>query len=353
MTGKRLFALDALRGVAAMVVLLHHAEREFALFPLFAYGYLAVDVFFLMSGYVIASAYEPRMGRGMGLRAFLAIRMARLYPMIWLGGLLGIIAGLFVAVDLGGAPLWLAGISAMTALPLLWTAAELFPLNAPLWSILFEIVTNALHRVLAPVLSIRVLGAILILSLALLLVAGWRLHGLANGFSPETFWGGFPRVLLSYFAGVLIWRTRAVWQPRTPCLPLWLLLAGFLAVVLFEVMLAGIVPASAYWLGAVLFAFPPGLMLLTRSRVPEKAERIAAALGDLSYPLYAIHLPLLLLLTPWVLRLEDAAARTIAMVIVAIAIALLSWGLERVYDGPLRRRLAPARAGRGSAVTAA
>src|ERR1700761_6004380 len=77
-------ALDGLRGVAAIAVMLHHFRPLTAPW-LFAHGYLAVDLFFLLSGFVIAHAYDARFRKGLGVPAFLVIRLIRLWPMIAFG----------------------------------------------------------------------------------------------------------------------------------------------------------------------------------------------------------------------------------------------------------------------------
>jgi peptidoglycan/LPS O-acetylase OafA/YrhL len=332
----RLLSLDALRGVAAIVVLIHHSERELHCSFGFAFGYLAVDIFFLMSGFVIAGAYEPRMDARMNVLTFLRLRLVRLYPMMLLGALLGIGAALLH----GGSevPLLLASVSALVMVPLVWSGPLLFPVNIPEWSIFFEIVTNVVHRLIVPWLSLRLLVAILVASFLLLGLSGWRLHGLANGFSPETFWGGFPRAFFSYFAGVLIYRTAPRWRTYVPALPLPLLLVAFVALVLGESLLGGRVPASAYWLGAVMIAFPIGLMLLAQARVPAGMERIAALLGDLSYPLYAVHMPLLLFVAPLILPLPGPIRAGFAIAVV-IAVPIIALLLDRYYDRIVRSQL--------------
>lgn len=335
----RLLSLDALRGVAAIAVLFHHAERELHLGVGFGfnYGYLAVDVFFLMSGFVIAHAYEPRMDARMGLTHFMKLRLQRLYPMMLLGAVLGIAVAAWHGAS--GGSFLLTSISALIMLPLVWSGPVLFPINIPEWSIFFEIVANALHRLLAPVLTLRLLVTILILSLVMLGVAGWRLHGLANGFSPETFWGGFPRTFFSYFTGVFLYRTQSRWQGRMPTLPLPLLLIAFLAVVLGEAMLGGRVPASAYWAAAVIVVFPVGLMLLAQARVAPSFARIAEALGELSFPLYAVHMPLLLIVAPVILPL-GLPLRFFAAIGVVLAVMAISLALAYAYDRPVRKLFA-------------
>lgn len=305
-------------------MLLHHAERELHLPQLFAYGYLAVDFFFLMSGFVIAAAYEDRMRTGLSLPAFARIRLARLWPMMALGAFLGIVAGLWGG---GGDQVWLAGLSAVIMVPLLWQAPALFPGNVPEWSIFFELATNFLHHAIARVLTIKVLMGLIAASFLALLISGWRLHGLANGYSPDTFWGGFPRTFLSYFGGVLLYRTRETWRNRLPSVPFVLLVCAFPAIVLAAKGATVWIPASAYFLGAVLVLNPLLLMMLATATPGKRSLPLCEALGMLSYPLYAIHMPLLLLTAPYVLNLEFPA-RYAAAAIACFAIVMIALGTQ-------------------------
>lgn len=298
-------------------MLFHHAERELHLPEVFAYGYLAVDFFFLMSGFVIAAAYEERMHSGLSLVAFGRVRLRRLWPMMALGACLGMAAGLWTGI--APTEVWWGGLSAMVMIPLLWQATVLFPVNIPEWSIFFELVANVLHHLIARVLTMRVLIGLIMASFLGLLVAGWRLHGLANGYSPDTFWGGFPRAFLSYFGGVMLYRTRAIWQPRFPPVSLLLLIAAFPMVVLAAKVATLWLPASAYFLGVVLFFNPALLMLLAASRPGKRAASLCEGMGVLSYPLYAVHMPLLTLTAPYVLGL-DLAGRYVAGIVACTAI---------------------------------
>lgn len=325
MKHSRYQAFDALRGVAAIAVLFHHAERELHLPELFAYGYLAVDFFFLMSGFVIAAAYEKRMRDGLSFAAFAWIRLERLWPMMALGACLGLAAMMW-----GGAAdtsTWIGGVSALIMIPLAWQAAVLFPVNVPEWSIFFELVTNFLHHALHRVLTIRVLIGLIMASLLALLIAGWKLHGLANGYSPETFWGGFPRTFLSYFGGVLLYRTKDRWQGLLPQLPLALLVAAFPAIVLAAKVATMAIPASAYFLGVVLFVNPVLLMLLASSRPGLRAAPFCEVMGTLSYPLYALHMPLLVLVAPYVLNM-DLPGRYALAAIASLSIAAIALGTQ-------------------------
>ncbi len=336
MTRTRLLSLDAMRGLAALTVLCHHVEREYSLSFGFAYGYMAVDFFFLMSGFVIAGAYEPRMDGRMGLARFFAVRLKRLYPMIVLGALLGLAA----AVSRHDSPRTLVwgGLSAFTIVPLLWSSDVLFPINIPEWSLFYELVSNLLHRILRPILTVGVVAACVALSALGLGLAGWKLHALANGWSPGTFWGGLPRAFFSYFLGVLIYRLTAKGRLRVPSLPLPLPMLAFVAFVILESVIGRRVPPSVYWLAAIAVVFPIIFLFAVNASMPKAMAKVARGLGDLSYPLYAVHVPLLVLADPLVLHFTGVQ-RIAAAAIAAAAVVLIALLLNTAYDAPVRRLL--------------
>jgi len=325
-----------MRGLAALTVLCHHIEREYSLSFGFPYGYMAVDFFFLMSGFVIAGAYEPRMDRRMRLASFLAVRLKRLYPLIFLGALFGLAAA--VSRHYGQQTLIWGGVSALTIVPLLWSAEVLFPINIPEWSLFYELVSNLLHRVLRPVLTLWVVGLCVLLSILGLGVAGWKLHALANGWSPGTFWGGLPRAFFSYFLGVLIYRLTSKGWLRIPSLPLPLPMLAFVAFVTLAGVMGHRVPASAYWLVGVAVVFPIIFLFVVNAGMPKGFSRIAVGLGDLSYPLYAVHVPLLVLADPMVLHFTGAQ-RIAAGAAAAGAVVIIALLLNAFYDKPVRRML--------------
>ena len=172
MTGHdRYRLLDELRGVAAVAVLVFHIATRGGGPELLPNGYLAVDFFFMLSGFVIAEAYERRLLAGMTLWAFAARRLVRMAPVAMLGALLGgayLLARHAVAPDrsdpLGG--LMAANALNLLVLPKLWhgraTGWELFPANGPLWSLFFEIAINFLWATAIAGRSTRVLALLVI-----------------------------------------------------------------------------------------------------------------------------------------------------------------------------------------------
>ncbi len=137
---RRFVTLDALRGAGAVTVMAGHAGPLLGGYtpPLY---YLAVDMFFVLSGFVISHAYDDKMAAGMRPLEFLRARVKRLYPIYLVGLLLGLVSVLFSnphALSLTQAALtFFCGLFALPSPPMEPLGA-LFPLNGPYWSLFFE-----------------------------------------------------------------------------------------------------------------------------------------------------------------------------------------------------------------------
>ena len=326
MAVRRYPTLDGLRGVAAMSILLLHLERPSFQMPEGAYT--AVDLFFLMSGFVIAGAYADRIPK-IGVLGFLRARLIRLQPMLLIG-LLILPAYCVVAYVRHG--VWLArpqdilGAFAAGLLYLpshlptsrLWDQALLFPLNGPVWTLMLEMGVNLAYAALLPWLSRGVLVAVVLAAGLLLVTAQLRLDGLDLGWGWPTLWGGPPRAVFSFFLGVLIHRLPI---PRRPVAPALILAAA----------------ALLFWappLAAVLVGFP--LVLIAATAPDGRPSRVMAAMGALSYPLYVIHYPLL----HWVGWLLAGRLPEWAGVPVSVALVLACTVLAlKLWDEPVRRWL--------------
>ncbi len=208
MTARRYAALDGLRGVAAFSILLLHLERPSFHMPPGAYT--AVDLFFLMSGFVIAGAYEHRIPE-IGVWGFMRARLIRLYPMLLIGLL---ILPAYCVTVFARHGVWLAKPSdilgslgaGLLFLPShlsssrLWDEALLFPLNGPVWSLMFEMVVSLAYALLLRWLSQRALVFIVVASGSVLVAAQLRLGGIDLGWGWPTVWGGLPRATFSFWA---------------------------------------------------------------------------------------------------------------------------------------------------------
>lgn len=321
-----------MRAVAALAVLAIHLNGWPAY--LVPKGDLAVDLFFVLSGFVLAHAYSKRR---LTLLAFLQIRLIRLYPLYLVGFLLG-----FVTFALEGS-LDRTGIEA-SVLGLLFLPAYgfppgawLYPLNPPAWSLFFELVINALWFAALPFLSARVLKAALLCG-ALLITATIIIDGnVGTGATSTQFLGGFCRVFYSFFAGVAanrIWGAMTVrFRP-----PAWIVIAFLCA------MLVAPVAGPTFDIVAVLVLCPALVFLGACSVLPRWAEELADGSGRASYAIYILHWPVIALvamsLHPWLANLTHPGF--ISSPAACCALAALVWLADRFYDAPVRRWLTEA-----------
>src|SRR4051812_23930437 len=79
----RFLTLDALRGVAALIVFIRHSGPQFGLSAVeYSASHMAVDLFFVLSGFVLANAYESKLVDGtLGVSRFMLLRYIRLFPL--------------------------------------------------------------------------------------------------------------------------------------------------------------------------------------------------------------------------------------------------------------------------------
>src|SRR3954465_4404922 len=176
----RFSALDGLRGICALVVVLYHTFRLAPANP-FAHGYLSVDVFFILSGFVLAYAFGDRLEAGMGAANFMLARIRRLGPIIWFSAGFSVLG--FFATELLGGPqvpataVLLAGVQNLFLIPVIAPSGiDAFPLNGPIWSLFAEFWINLAFALTATRLKPSVLVATI--------VAGWAfvaVHALSIG----------------------------------------------------------------------------------------------------------------------------------------------------------------------------
>lgn len=345
----RFEVLDAMRGVAALAVVGLHFHGLLAIHQPPA-AYLAVDLFFVISGFVLAEAYEGRLAQGMSPWTFIKLRIIRLYPLYILSlgrALLPALvdvgrAGHWRAVDLASAFAGNALFLPSHASPEGWATPMPFVLNYPLWSLFFELVVNAVFAVTSRRLTTgRLLLLTLTLGVANLLVSrglgtmnvGWQWHG---------FYGGFFRAGFGFFAGMLLHRL-----PRTE-LPRWTSL-----MVLAGVAFALTNGSQRFWYGALfVFLLAPASVYLAAASRP--VFSIAARfLGAVSYGVYVLHEPLAALIDRAAVRWTGSRLELYApwsgvgLVLLVIAAAAI---LDAAYDRPLRRWLSKrGGGGRGNA----
>lgn len=351
--------LDGLRGVAALIVVAFHILEIFSggdhTKQLINHGYLAVDFFFLLSGFVIAHAYDDRWKK-MSLKDFFKRRLVRLHPMIIVGMLLGAIcfypsaSAMFPAV--AATPVWKLILVTVLGLFLLpvpnsldirgW--GEMYPLNGPAWSLFFEYIANIFYALFLRKASNTVMWILVIVSgVALIHLATTGPNGdIIGGWSLDLAQMriGFTRLAFPFLAGILL---RRLCQPGNIKLAfLWSSL--LICAVLMFPRVGG---SQNLWMNGlydsltVIFIFPVIIYIgASGSIASAKARRLCTFLGDISYPIYITHFPVLYIYYAWVannnIQLENVCIMGLLVFTVSIVIAYISL---RFYDIPVRKWL--------------
>lgn len=350
--------LDGLRGVAALLVVAFHlceAHATSHLDQVINHGYLAVDFFFLLSGFVIGYAYDDRWER-LTLKDFFKVRLIRLQPMVVLGMLIG--AAFFYFQDsplwptISQTPVWkmlLVMVIGFTLLPVPLSLdirgwQEMHPLDGPGWSLFFEYIANILYalgvrKFSNPALAVLVvLGGAALIHLAVTspagdVIGGWSLNA-------EQLRVGFTRMFYPFFAGLLLCRISTL--ARVKHAFWWCSL--LLVVVLAFPRVGG---AERLWLNglydslSIIFIFPLVVWLGASGQVAGAgAARVSKFLGDISYPIYITHYPLIYTYTAWVSVHKPAVAQALPVALLTFAASiLLAYGCLKFYDEPIRRWL--------------
>jgi peptidoglycan/LPS O-acetylase OafA/YrhL len=297
MVGQRFHNLDALRGLCALTVVLFHCEGLFDKGEIFSHGFLAVDMFFVLSGFVIAHGYEARLGGGLSTGRFTWLRLKRLAPVYWVGTLLGaVMLATIAAYRPAGAfyaPGQIAGLSvmALALIPQLTLGGLAYPANPVAWSLLGELAANVAYARQLHALSSRALLGIAVAGWGVCAVIGYAGDlGWCFGANASDVLTAPLRAIPSFLVGVVLFRAhrtgRLARLPAvTPLLPL------IVWVVIAEVPTFG--PTPTFDLIVATLVCPALVALAVRA--PQTAPRPLIWLGAISYPLYASHLSLVFL----------------------------------------------------------
>lgn len=352
--GGRIIVLDGLRGLSALSVAAFHFS-----FHGFPYrGYIAVDLFFLLSGYVIAGAYEDRLKRGCGTSWFFGVRMARLYPLYIVSMAIGAVLlcfrlspdDIYVRSPVEAARLFFAAIFFIPSH--ISGFSGLYDLNAPMWSLAMEVLVNMVYAAWAYRLSNRALGRITVaagMALAILTV----IHGNADfggQFRALNVLDGICRVFVSFPLGVIAYRLH-----RDGLLPVSTLRQPVLIGLIFSVYATSVDSAFVDLL-AIFAIFPLTLMaLLTTPDTKGFLAPIYTWTGRTSFALYATHFLLLRLFFPAVQipTRPEAFARLPLILVAAIGIAVIAHYTVELPGKVLTDRLRNGIAKEKSVVTAA
>lgn len=338
MAKRRYGTLDGMRGAAAFIVLIGHLSGPFH--AVAVHGYLAVDLFFLMSGFVVAASYEQKLVAGGGVGAFMAVRLKRLWPLYALSFVIGLICyavarHLKPSDDFLFPAMPLAGVTAMSLffLPQMarFGGGAAFPLNPAAWSLSVEIFGNLLYAASARTLTTRTLKAIVAVAALGLVVVLYRSGSLNVGADVSELARAYIRYAFSFSLGVLIHRLEA--EGRLPTLRL----PPFAVIGLAALAMSGLGPDSpVYDLAVTTLLFPLLVVAGIRNEPGRRGEVLFAWAGAVSYPLYILHEPLTGLIFTVMPRGMFHILLVLALPPLFVAGAALA---ERWFDRPVRRRL--------------
>jgi peptidoglycan/LPS O-acetylase OafA/YrhL len=339
--------LDGLRGIAALsVVTFHFMEWVYTDYSnnFIAHGFLAVDFFFCLSGFVIAYAYDDRIVK-MGVPEFFKSRIIRLHPLVIAGSVLGLLAFLFD--PFGGHPelysigkIMLAFICSVLLIPFPVIAdrsLNLFGFNAPSWSLFWEYIANIAYAFVLYKISRSWLLLLTIISAVGICFVCYRSGNLLGGWSGPTFWDGSARVSYSFLTGLLIYRSS--WIIKNSL--------GFIGMA-FLLFLAFIMPFSKWnWVSEpfiVLFYFPFLIALGAGASLTAGLKKLCVFLGKISYPLYMTHYAVLWMFGNYYTSHQPATMQ-LALIIITGLILLVgaAYLVMILYDIPVRKYLSDKR----------
>ncbi|MER8588740.1 acyltransferase [Mesorhizobium sp. M1338] len=340
-------ALHGLRGIAAVLVMLgHFTEFTGRRYDLAPSGFLAVDLFFLLSGFVIAHAYDDKFRKGMSFWKFAEIRLLRLYPLYF--------AAVGLAVIGVGAIIATRGLSSYSRLDLLASVGfsvlflptppslstfpdVLFPLNGPAWSLFYELVANAVFAALGVRLAARSLALIVGVALLALVLLAWQGFVLGGGAHWDDTIAAPARIAFSFFLGVFLNRY-ATGKSRDGNLymPLLLTLCGVLMI------FRPVEHVQLYSLTIIVLVWPWLVLVASRLRLSGFWRWIALFSGNISYAIYVLHTPLIRLSNAVVESVTGASWNEHGLPFIlgtSIAIIAVSAFAHYVYDKNIRTLL--------------
>lgn len=370
--------LDGLRGVAALMVVFFHCFETYNSqigTQIINHGYLAVDFFFVLSGFVIGYAYDDRWDK-MTTWGFFKRRLVRLHPMVIAGTVIG--AALYFFGEsafplISQTPGWklalcfVMGLLMIPAGPRLdirgWREMNSF--NGPNWSLTFEYFGNILYAFVLrrlPIVALIVLCCLAAIP-TLDLTLGWDIFGFFQDEGPQysviggwaitgqQLYIGFTRLLYPFICGLIISRilSKRITANNPSGSPInirggfwW---SALILVVIFSIPCIGGqdgVANGLYQAISIIVLFPLVVLIGAGGKTTDSAStRICKFLGELSYPLYITHYPIMYMQMAWVASHPDAHLWQHIMLNVGVVVisVILAWGVYKAYDLPVRNWL--------------
>ena len=331
--------LDGLRGTAAIVILVYHFMEM--IYPDYSdnfvgHGFLAVDFFFCLSGFVIGFAYDNRI-KTIGIKEFFINRLIRLHVLVVSGSIVGLAGFVFNPFVDGMAAGWGSILLAFTGsilliptpfLPHRWDA--LFPYNSPAWSLFLEYIVNILYAMVICRIKKNALLAVGIMCAGWLMYTAYKAGWMIGGWDIKTFADGFPRVAYSFTAGLLVFRYGWVLNNKLGFIFPFILL---MSVFLFPHVENDLLTEAL----TVILVFPLIISIGAGTNVNGKMKQFCVFIGRLSYPLYMTHIT-----TVWIFGDYYNKVKPCGMELFTIVACLCLFNLAfacfimRLYDEPLR-----------------
>jgi peptidoglycan/LPS O-acetylase OafA/YrhL len=331
--------LDGLRGTAAILVVIYHLFEAYYPVPAnhpMHHGYLAVDFFYLLSGFVVGYAYDDRWGK-MSIREFFKIRLIRLHPLVILGVTIGAVCFWFDPYTGLGHPVGLLKLTGVMLIgytllpgPDVRGWGETHSLDGPCWSLLQEYMANLIYALFGRKMTKMILWVIVIISaLVLTYVANW--HGdLATGWGYTTFWIAVVRMMFPFFAGLLLFRLG-----KRIRIPMAYTVCSLMLVILF--FLPTFRYNGFYEAAVIIIAFPIIVAAGAGGQISGRWAALCKFPGEISYPIYIIHYPFIYIYTSWVVQHKPAPAQIIPVAAgLFLFFILLAWAALKLYDEPVR-----------------
>lgn len=333
-------ALDGLRGIAALAVASHHFTMRTDGWGIFSSAQMAVDLFFCLSGLVIAQGYDKRIAAGMSFGDFFMRRVQRLYPLYLLGMVFGLCA-LLLKYKHGLTDYDAPSIAKAAALNLFYlpyfanftveifqdkVTGVVFPLNGPAWSLFFGFVANVIYFFTVRG-GRRMVPTIFVLSgLGFFITA--KIYGEGGGWGSDNFIAGFPRITFAFFGGALIYhyREKLRFLPRVPVAAIFITIAALMMVPSFRLHIY-------YWFVCATLIVP--LLVALAQNCSDwshsRGTKLAIYFGGLSYAMFCLHVPLLSIISTYFAHTIWQTPMVIAGIFGSIALSHLA---NRLIERP-------------------
>jgi len=345
--------LDGGRGIAAISLVLYHYIEYLSNYTAHWMPniYLAVELLFMLSGFVLAHTSEKRLLAGQTANQFMLRRLIRLYPLYFISMTLPyfllmtkfLLNGSYFALfsSIGS---YLLNIFALptpagfvpTDQSILIMHNNVYPLNGPAWTLPLLIVTNLIYAVFCRGLTTTRLSLLVFTSILIYGFALWYYNYPGMGWGWPHYLGGWSRVMFSFFAGILLYRLFHL--KERPKLPSWM---GFVLVIF-------LIADFTFWPAGRIAAFLNCVILSplliwcgAKTKIWEPARRLCAWLGKTSYAIYIMHMPLLpvLIYLTACLNLDPKINIPLTVGAYVVSLMAITWLLDIVYDAPIRSYL--------------